>query len=132
MSGIECPKCGTWKMHVGATTAERECENGHRFTVQGDRNPIPTEEYTADFLAHAAINTSQYDRTCRVLAAEVIRNRAKIDEERRTGNAEATELSQARIEIARLRAVLTKMASADEWSGGVWFRGTAHAALRSP
>lgn len=46
------------------------------------------------------------------------------------GNAEAGELSQARIELERLRAVLTKMAAADEWSGGVWFRGTAQAALR--
>lgn len=39
---------------------------------------VPTEEYTDAFLAHAAICTSQYDRTCRVLAAEVIRNRAEI------------------------------------------------------
>lgn len=38
----------------------------------------PTEEYTDDFIAHAARCSSQYDLTCRTLAADLERSRARV------------------------------------------------------
>ena len=40
---------------------------------------MPSEvKFTQDFLEHAAVCTSQYDSTCRAMAAEILALRAEI------------------------------------------------------
>lgn len=56
---------------------------------------LPTKEYDDSFISHAARCTSQYDLTCRTLAAEVERRRAQVKE------LVAIEVKRDRIEAER-------------------------------
>lgn len=99
---IDCPKCGSTKLSVGATTAERICEDGHRFTPPETGGVVPTEQYSDSTLEHMQKTTSQYDRTCRVLAADLLRQRKEIERLRGLLHRDQTGLASALVDIKQL------------------------------
>lgn len=127
---VDCPKCGSVKLSVGATTAERVCEEGHRFTPPETGGVVPTQEYRDDFLDHVQRTPSQYDRTCRVLAADLLRQRREVERLRGLLHRDQTGLAAALVDVTSLTRAyrwIVEGRGSYEWDDDEYRRETGRA-----
>ncbi len=97
LTTTNCGKCGCQQFAVPGTEP-------HDPRAEADHD-VPTHRYSDEFVAHAARASSQYDATCRTLAADLERTRAELRayvENRRYDGGPGTVLREVEEERDRL------------------------------